>query len=121
MKALTARCREIVILAAVAAIGIGGCNRQVSVGSTGSNDATVSTGAPAAVQGWLPLFDGRTLNGWRVYKGTSQPRGWSVKDGALTKDQATDDIITTEQLATSRVCRMAELRKSTAGTHRDPG
>ena len=99
MNGLTARDRGIVVLAAITAIVVAGCTRQVNVGSPGSESATVSSDAPAPMQGWLPLFDGRTLNGWRVYKGSSQPRGWSVQDGTLTKDQATDDIITSEQFS----------------------
>lgn len=97
MNGLTARDRALVVLATVAAIA--GCTRQVAGGSSGAEAATKSSDAPAPSQGWLPLFDGRTLNGWRVYQGSSQPRGWTVKDGALTKDQVTDDIITTEQFS----------------------
>ena len=52
--------------------------------------------------GWRPLFDGRTLEGWRVYRGQSQPGGWFVADGALTKTQATDDIISTVSELRSR-------------------
>jgi hypothetical protein len=47
--------------------------------------------------GWRPLFDGRSLDGWRVYHGQSQPGGWFVRDGALTKEQATDDIVSVDQ------------------------
>jgi len=47
--------------------------------------------------GWRLLFDGKTLDGWRVYRGQSPPGGWFVKDGALTKAQETDDIITRDQ------------------------
>lgn len=50
-------------------------------------------------QGWRLLFDGKTLDGWRVYRGQSQPGGWIADQGLLTKHQATDDIISTEQFA----------------------
>jgi hypothetical protein len=46
---------------------------------------------------WVSLIDVKTLNGWRVYRGSAQPTGWSVKDGVLTKTQPTDDIISTDQ------------------------
>lgn len=85
--------RLMVGLAAVAA-GVG-CTRQATIGGNTVESGTSSVQAPT----WLPLFDGRTLNGWRVYRGSAQPRGWYVKDGALTKNQATDDIITTEQFS----------------------
>jgi hypothetical protein len=49
--------------------------------------------------GWLPLFDGKTLNGWRQsQKDTLPGAGWSAQNGELsfdpTKDHGTD-IITT--------------------------
>ena len=46
---------------------------------------------------WRPLFDGRSLAGWRVYGSQAQPTGWSVRDGALVKDRPTDDIVTVDQ------------------------
>lgn len=33
-------------------------------------------------QGWLLLFDGTTLNGWRAYK-IGETDGWAVKDGEI--------------------------------------
>ena len=52
--------------------------------------------AAAADSGWRPLFDGRSVSGWRAYHG-STPAGWSVADGALTKTAGVEDIITTDQ------------------------
>ena len=53
--------------------------------------------------GWTPLFDGKTLNGWRGYqKPDASGTSWRVEDGALTvppKDGADTrgerDLITT--------------------------
>lgn len=58
-----------------------------------------STAAPNATPRgeWRSLFDGRSLTGWRLYRGQEQPSGWHVRDGALVKDRPTDDILTTEQ------------------------
>lgn len=92
MNGWTSRVRWTVGLSAVAAIA-GGCTRQVVAGSGTTQAPTESHTATTS----LALFDGRTLNGWRVYRGSSQPTGWSVKDGMLTKTQPTDDIITTDQ------------------------
>jgi hypothetical protein len=47
--------------------------------------------------GWRLLFDGSTQNGWRVYKSSSQSGGWTVRDGALSKKDATDDLISVDQ------------------------
>lgn len=69
--------------------------RTVSEMDTSMNRLTDAERA----QGWRLLFDGRTLDGWRVYRGQSQPGGWFVDQGLLTKQQATDDIISTDQFA----------------------
>ena len=53
---------------------------------------------------WRPLFDGKTLNGWRGYKkADAAATRWKVEDGALTIDPADGkdtkgklDIITTD-------------------------
>lgn len=96
MDGWTPRVRWTVGFSAFAAIAWAGCSRQVVVGSGGG--ATTAESEPAIQPTTsFALFDGRTLAGWRVYGGSAQPRGWYVKDGALTKDRATDDIITTEQ------------------------
>ena len=44
--------------------------------------------APAPAADFEPLFDGRTLNGWRVAaKPADRDRGfWTVRDGAITCD-----------------------------------
>ena len=44
-----------------------------------------------------PLFDGQSLSGWRVYGTQDAPTGWTVREGSLTKSDATQDIVTTEQ------------------------
>ncbi|MCG8307278.1 MAG: DUF1080 domain-containing protein [Cytophagales bacterium] len=35
---------------------------------------------------WIYLFDGTSTEGWRAYNGSELPRGWVIKDGALTFD-----------------------------------
>lgn len=53
--------------------------------------------------GWRLLFDGRTTQGWRAYKGESVPSCWKIEDGVLlSRPQEGDsrgDIITVEQFA----------------------
>lgn len=36
-----------------------------------------------AKDGWITIFDGKTLNGW---KANENPESWSVKDGAIVGD-----------------------------------
>jgi hypothetical protein len=47
--------------------------------------------------GWRLLFDGRTTDGWRGYKKTSMPSGWTVVGEALTRSGEGGDIVTTQQ------------------------
>jgi hypothetical protein len=46
---------------------------------------------------WVSLFDGRTLNGWRVYQSSAQPTTWTPKEGMLTKSRPGEDIISVDQ------------------------
>jgi hypothetical protein len=47
---------------------------------------------------WTPLFDGKTTTGWRGYKATGAPAGWTVADGTLSKgDAKAADLVTDEQ------------------------
>ncbi len=38
---------------------------------------------PAADEGWISMFDGKTLDGW---KANGHPESWTVKDGAIVGD-----------------------------------
>jgi hypothetical protein len=39
--------------------------------------------APADADGWISMFDGKTLNGW---KANERPESWTVRDGTITGD-----------------------------------
>jgi hypothetical protein len=41
-----------------------------------------------------PLFDGRTLAGWRGFKSEAPPPGWAVVDGTLARTGSGGDIVT---------------------------
>ena len=47
---------------------------------------------------WQQLFDGKTLNGWHLYKKQGTTPAWSVKDGAIyldiTKKEGRGDLVT---------------------------
>jgi hypothetical protein len=45
--------------------------------------------------GWVMLFDGETLDGWKAYNG-SEPETWMVKDNAIYCDgtKGGDDLVT---------------------------
>lgn len=47
--------------------------------------------------GWKLLYDGKTLNGWHLFKKTGAPTGWESADGELrwvsdVRDIVTDDM-----------------------------
>jgi hypothetical protein len=43
--------------------------------------------------GWRPLFDGRTLRGWRAWRRDELPEGWMVLDGALARVGPGGDLV----------------------------
>jgi hypothetical protein len=47
--------------------------------------------------GWRSLVDGKTTAGWRGYRRSTIPDGWTVVDGALTCTAKGSDIITVDQ------------------------
>ena len=58
---------------------------------------TLSTAEQLA--GWKLLFDGKTTDGWRVYRKEEVSSGWQVIDGALvrTREKTAGDLITKEK------------------------
>jgi len=76
------------------AAGAGACVKS----GMGSGDGMTSVSAvPAPQSAWRPLFDGKTLNGWRGYKSDAPPDGWHVADGTITKERGTGDLMTRDQ------------------------
>ena len=65
------------------------------LGCSSYGHAPLPAYAPAASAqgGWTSLFDGHTTAGWRGYRMDSLPAGWQVVDGALTRVEPGDDII----------------------------
>ena len=49
--------------------------------------------------GWKPLFNGRTLEGWRGFTSDAPPSGWSVVDGTLARTGSGGDIVTVDEFA----------------------
>lgn len=65
--------------------------------------AAMAMGASASAQpaagqdGWVSLFDGKSLAGWRSFKTEAPPAGWDVKDGVLARTGKGGDIMTVGQ------------------------
>jgi hypothetical protein len=50
-----------------------------------------------ASEGWRLLFDGKTIDQWRGFRETGVPAGWTVVDGALTRVDASVDLISIDE------------------------
>lgn len=48
-------------------------------------------------QGFTPLFDGRSLAGWRGYKTQAPPAGWKAVGGELVRESGGGDLMTVDQ------------------------
>lgn len=69
--------------------------------------AALVQGAAAAKPGpWKSLFDGKTMDAWKIFKTDREPKQcepgvlqncWLVKDGELWKDGNANDMVTKEQ------------------------
>ncbi len=53
--------------------------------------------AAFAEEEWIPLFDGKSLEGWTTLDGDPVTRGWEVRDGAIYRAGRGGDIITTAE------------------------
>lgn len=74
-----------IILIACCSFIIASCNSQG--GDTKSNEMkTDSTTTTQNNDGWIPLFDGKTTNGWHKYGGGPAGAAWKVADGSLYLD-----------------------------------
>jgi hypothetical protein len=51
----------------------------------------------SAMSGWRVLFDGKSLDNWRGYKGATVPSGWHVAHGTLAKDAPVADIVSKDE------------------------
>lgn len=43
----------------------------------------------AQADGWVSLFDGKTMNGWHKYGGGAAGSAWKIEDGTLYLDTST--------------------------------
>lgn len=89
------RAAAIAVVAAHLALGGMSCT-SVGSNSGDTSDASAVTAAERAA-GWKPLFDGRTLTGWRGYRTQAVPAGWRALDGVMAKDGAVGDLFTAGQ------------------------
>lgn len=91
-----------VVAATALAVALSACGRAANAppdaaaagGPGASPPAADSAPQPGA---WQSLVDGTTADRWRGYKQQTMPSGWSIVDGALTKSDRAEDIVTRDQ------------------------
>jgi hypothetical protein len=49
------------------------------------------------MSGWRILFDGKSLDHWRGYKGDPVPSGWIIENGTLAKSSPVADIVSKDE------------------------
>lgn len=63
-----------------------------------AGSVTVPTERPeAGVEGWIRLFDGETLEGWRGFRMDRVPKGWVAQAGVLRRSGKGGNLMTTER------------------------
>lgn len=73
-----------------------GCSNNEENRPSGSASVSETASAENDQQGWVSLFDGETLDGWRGLGQDGIPEGhWIVEDGAIRK-VASDDVARAE-------------------------
>ena len=93
------------ITPAIAAVATAASLASATIAQKPAAEAVNQLTAAEKKAGWMLLFDGKSLNGWRGYKKTdASDTRWKVEDGLLTVDPGTGkdtqgqrDIITTDQ------------------------
>jgi len=62
-------------------------------GDQGTETGAINTLTQNEIEeGWMLLFDGNTLKGWRGFKSENVPEGWTVEDGLLTTTGKGSDL-----------------------------
>ena len=72
-------------------LGFGfGCSPKSQESATGGLDSLESVAPPDNVltseekaEGWILLFDGKSMQGWRAFNGDTTPSNWVIEEGAM--------------------------------------
>ena len=59
------------------------CAVSLALFSSCSQSMTKHTYSEEIADGWVCLFDGKTLDGWKDYNGTTLTQPWHVVDGCI--------------------------------------
>jgi hypothetical protein len=53
--------------------------------------------SPGKAGPWRSLFDGKSLDAWRQYQSTTPAEGWTLQDGAMSKDGNASDLVSKDE------------------------
>jgi hypothetical protein len=56
-----------------------------------------SPGRASMQESWKPLFNGHSLEGWRGFKSSAPPSGWTAVDRTLARTGSGGDILTVDE------------------------
>ncbi len=76
-------------------LGLAACARTETASDTPAMPNMLSNVEKAG--GWHELFDGKTLEGWRLYHADAPGAPWSVEAGAITVSGTGPDLITKDE------------------------
>ncbi len=97
---MTMKFRSAVRLASFTILAAACARGGVSVGSPAPQPAGPNTlTASERADGWLLLFDGKSLSNFRDYHADTLSHAWSIVDGAIVKTRSTEDIVTRQPFA----------------------
>jgi len=86
--------RSLLMIASVAGI-FSACNNQVAKTEEQTDTVTVATASTLseeeAKDGWVSLFDGKTMKGWHKYGGKPVGQSWKADNGILHLDASQKD------------------------------
>ena len=83
------RCALVVAAAALTATCVGGSAEEARL--------SVQARAGTPDESWRPLFDGRSLAGWRSFTSDAPAAGWRALDGMLVRDGSGGDLLTADE------------------------
>ena len=88
MDKLSEKMKKIAVLFAFLA-GVGfACSPKSSENAAAGDSLTVASldnvlSPEEQAEGWMLLFDGKSMQGWRAFNGDTTPANWIIEEGAM--------------------------------------
>ena len=81
--------KKIILLGAAAVGMLFSCSPKSGEDAAGAGDSlTVASldnvlSPEEQAEGWMLLFDGKSMQGWRAFNGDTTPANWIIEEGAM--------------------------------------